>query len=169
MAVPPQSPEDLVREIRHPLVGSLALYCGDRAVAEELAQEALARAWLRWPKLEDPKAWTYRTAFNLASSWGRRRSAERRANRRAGEMAPVNEPDRADVHAVREAVAALPDRQRAVIVSRFFLGFDVRETAEVLGCAEGTVKAATHQALAALRRSGLVDDPAPEPEEVESR
>jgi len=166
--VPPLGPEDLVREIRHPLVGSLALYCGDRAVAEELAQEALARAWLRWAKLDDPKAWTYRTAFNLASSWGRRRSAERRAHHRAGPTA-ASEPDSSEAHAVRDAVAGLPDRQRAVIVCRFFLGFDVRGTAEVLGCAEGTVKAATHQALAALRRSGLVDEPALEPEEVETR
>jgi RNA polymerase sigma factor (sigma-70 family) len=164
--VPDLSPEDFVREIRHPLVGSLALYCGDASVAEELAQEALAKAWLRWGRLDDPKAWTYRTAFNLASSWGRRRSAERRANRRSVAVAP-SEPDRADAHAVREAVAALPDRQRAVIVCRYFVGLDVRETATVLGCAEGTVKAATHQALAALRRSGLVD---PEPtEEVEAR
>ncbi len=48
---------------------------------------------------------------------------------------------------------------------RFFLTLDVRETAEVLGCADGTVKAATHQALASLRRSGLIDDP----EEVDVR
>lgn len=160
-------PEAFVNEIRHPLVGSLALYCGDAGVAEELAQEALAKAWLRWEKLEDPKAWTYRTAFNLASSWGRRRSAERRANRRSVAVG-TPEVDRADVHAVREAVAALPDRQRAVIVCRFFLDLDVRATAEVLACAEGTVKAATHQALASLRRSGLVDEPATEPEEVET-
>jgi RNA polymerase sigma-70 factor (ECF subfamily) len=161
-------PEAFVRDIRHPLVGSLALYCGDAGVAEELAQEALAKAWQRWDRLDDPKAWTYRTAFNLASTWGRRRSAERRANRRASAGRTPAEVDRADVHAVRAAVAALPDRQRAVIVCRFFLTLDVRETASVLRCAEGTVKAATHQALAALRRSGLIDDPAPQPEEVET-
>ena len=161
------SPEDVVREIRHPLVGSLALYCGDAAVAEELAQEALAKAWLRWDRLDDPKAWIYRTAFNLATSWGRRRSAERRANRRSVAGDHV-EPDADEAHAVRDAVAALPDRQRAVIVCRYFLGFDVRGTAEVLGCAEGTVKAATHQALASLRRSGLVDEPEAA-EEVEAR
>lgn len=165
--MPDTGPEDFVRDIRHPLVGSLALYCGDAAVAEELAQEALAKAWQRWDRLDDPKAWTYRTAFNLATSWGRRRSAERRANRRSIAGA-VPEADGADAHAVREAVAALPDRQRAVIVCRFFLTLDVRETATVLGCAEGTVKAATHQALASLRRSGLVDEPETV-EEVDAR
>ncbi len=158
-------PEDFVRDIRHPLVGALAFYCGDVGVAEELAQESLAKAWQRWSSLEDPRAWTYRTAFNLASSWGRRRSAERRANRRASAVRPAAAADRADVHAVREAVASLPDRQRAVIVCRFFLSLDVRETASVLDCAEGTVKATTHQALASLRRTGLIDDPT----EVEAR
>jgi RNA polymerase sigma-70 factor (ECF subfamily) len=158
--VPDADPEDFVREIRHPLVGSLALYCGDAAVAEELAQEALAKAWLRWDRLDDPRAWTFRTAFNLATSWGRRRSAERRANRRSVAGAS-SEVDSADVLAVRAAVAALPDRQRAVIVCRFFLSLDVRETAAVLGCAEGTVKAATHQALGSLRNSGLKEVDAP--------
>ena len=45
------------------LVGSLTLYGGDRHVAEELAQEALARAWERWStvsRLDSPEAWTFR-------------------------------------------------------------------------------------------------------------
>jgi DNA-directed RNA polymerase specialized sigma24 family protein len=66
---------------------------------------------------------------------------------------------------VRSAVSALPDRQRAVIVARFYLGYDVAGTAALLDCAPGTVKAATHQALANLRTSGLVDDI---PEEAET-
>ncbi|MGI9017026.1 MAG: sigma factor [Euzebya sp.] len=45
---------------------SLTLFCGDRAAAEEIAQEALVRAWQRWDRLEHPRQWTYRTAFNLA-------------------------------------------------------------------------------------------------------
>jgi DNA-directed RNA polymerase specialized sigma24 family protein len=57
------------------------------------------------------------------------------------------------------AVAGLPPRQRAVIVARFYLGYDVAGAAALLGCAEGTVKAATAHALANLRRSGLVHDP----------
>jgi hypothetical protein len=49
--------------------------------------------------------------------------------------------------------------------TRFYLGYDVAGTAALLDCAPGTVKAATHQALANLRASGLVDDI---PEEAET-
>ncbi len=65
--------------------------------------------------------------------------------------------DPADGVAIRAAVAALPERQRATIVARFYLGLSVAETAEHLGCAEGTVKAATSQALDRLRSHGFVD------------
>ena len=117
--------------------------------------------------MASPEAWTYRTAFNLASSWGRRRSAERRANRRslpAEDEAVV--PDTPAIEAVKAAVGALPPKQRAAVVCRFYLAMTVAETAELLGCAEGTVKSSTHQALATLRASGLVDEHAPRPEEV---
>jgi RNA polymerase sigma-70 factor (ECF subfamily) len=138
----------------------LTLYCGDRRVAEELAQDALVRVWERWPEVAAhpaPEAWAFRTGLNLAHSWHRRRSAERRAHRRHGPLADVDDPaDVATVTAIRDAVAALPERQRATVVARFFLGLDVRETAELLGCAEGTVKAHTHKALANLRASGLL-------------
>jgi DNA-directed RNA polymerase specialized sigma24 family protein len=46
----------------------------------------------------------------------------------------------------------------SVIVARFFLGYDVTTTAKMLGCAEGTVKATTHQAINRLRPLGLVED-----------
>jgi RNA polymerase sigma-70 factor (ECF subfamily) len=154
-------PAAFCRAIRDRLVGSLTLYCGDRAVAEELAQEALVRLWERWDRVSamaSPEAWTYRTAFNLASSWGRRRSAERRANRRSLRITTTQVDDPAMVETVRSAVAALPQRQRAIVVCRFYLTMTVAETAEALGCAEGTVKSATHQALANLRAAGLVDD-----------
>src|SRR5689334_16184895 len=143
------------------LVGSLVLYCGDRAVAEELAQEALARAFERWERvgtMASPEAWTYRVAFNLARSGFRRRSVERRAHRRLRESLPgVVEPPDATAVAVRDAVAALAPRQRAVIVARFYAGLSVSEAAAALGCAEGTIKAHTAQAIANLRASGLAD------------
>lgn len=145
--------------VRTRLVGALTLACGDRGIAEELAQETLARAWERWPqvsRMSSPEGWAFRTGFNLASSWRRRRAAERRANRRS--LGPAGAQESIQVvedDAVRRAVSRLPARQRAVIVTRYYLGYDVAGAAEVLGCAPGTIKAATHQALANLRLAGL--------------
>ena len=53
---------------------------------------------------------------------------------------------------------ALPERQRATVVARFYLDLSVRETAELLDCEEGTVKAATSHAIASLREQELRAD-----------
>ena len=146
------------RRVRPRLVGALVLYCGDAAVAEELAQEALLRAWTRWPRIDDPEPWTYRVAFNLARSRFRRLAAERRAHGRVGVEPGFVLPDLAAAVAVRDAVADLPDRQRAALVARFYLGLDVAGAARALGCAPGTVKALTHQAVERLREVLSLDE-----------
>jgi RNA polymerase sigma factor (sigma-70 family) len=140
----------------------MVLFSGDRILGEEIAQEALTRALERWDRvgrMASPEAWVYRTGFNVARSWARRRVLEQRANARiTGSGLPAELPDSATAVAVREAVAALPARQRAVIVCRFYGGLSVAETAHVMSCASGTVKALTHRAIAGLRAAGLVDD-----------
>jgi RNA polymerase sigma-70 factor (sigma-E family) len=144
------------------LVGTLTLHCGDPHVASELAQDALARVcsdWKRVGRMDAPGAWLHRVAVNLASSHFRRRSAERRAVARFGSR-QVEDPggDPAGTLAVRRAVAALPLRQRTALVLRYYSDLSVQETAEAMGCAPGTVKSLTSQALAQLRASsGLVD------------
>jgi len=144
--------------VRPWLVGALSLYCGDADVAEELAQDTLARVWLRWSSLRVPAArdaWTYRVGLNLAKSHYRRQSAERRALERTAVQQPVSEhqPDQAEAIAIRQAVASLPPRQRAALVLRYFTDLSVGQTAEVLQCAPGTVKALTSQALDRLREA----------------
>lgn len=145
------------RRMRPALVGTLSLYCGDADVAEELAQDVLARVWDRWPQVREmphPEAWAYRVALNLANSHYRRRAAERRARERHGAVVGVAEQgDAADAMAVRQAVRALPQRQRAAVVLRYFADLSVAEAAALLGCAPGTVKALTHQGIANLRLS----------------
>lgn len=137
------------------VVGLLALYMGDRSVAEELAQESFSRVCEHWPKVREmarPDAWVNRVAINLANSWFRRGLAERLAHARHGPHPDRVERDDAEVIAVRDAVSRLPRRQRTVIVLRFYGGFSVRETAELMSCAEGTVKSLTHKAVAALQQ-----------------
>lgn len=145
------------------VVGMLALHVGDRAIAEELAQDAFAKLCRHWPRvrsMRDRRAWLNRVAFNLANSALRRRYAEARANARHGATPTVDRPaDTAATLAVREAVAALPRRQRQALVLRYFEGLSVSETAEQMRCAEGTVKSLTAKAIGALReRSGLLED-----------
>jgi len=149
----PDDVADFCRALHPRLVGALALHCGDRDVAEELAQETIARVWERWSSvraMESPDAWAFRVGFNLTTSRFRRRAAEHRARARFG---PPSEhvPDAADALAVREAVGALPPRQRAAIVLRYFADLPVDAAAEVLGCAPGTIKSLTSQAIATLR------------------
>lgn len=73
------------RDLYPRLVGALGLYCGDRAAAEDLAQEALVPLWERWPtprRPEHPMAWCYRVGVNLARSVTRRRAIEKAVLRR---------------------------------------------------------------------------------------
>jgi RNA polymerase sigma-70 factor (sigma-E family) len=152
-----QTAEAFCARVRPWLIGSLSLYCGDADVAEELAQETLARVWDRWPKvaaMQAPESWAYRVALNLANSHYRRRAAERRATARQDRpVTSFEDPDTAAALTIRHAVSRLPRRQRAALVLRYYSDLSVVETAALLGCAPGTVKALTHQAIAGLRNS----------------
>jgi RNA polymerase sigma factor (sigma-70 family) len=144
------------------LVGMLSLYCRDRHLAEELAQDTLVRVINKWSSvrgMDCPPAWAYRVAINLANSHVRRRLAERRATRRMSSRSAtaVHDPDTPTAIAVRTAVAALPRRERAVVVLRFFADLPVRQVSHLLGYPEGTVKTLTARALAALRDNHLVE------------
>jgi RNA polymerase sigma factor (sigma-70 family) len=68
-------------------------------------------------------------------------------------------PDAAAVLAVRAAVARLPSRQRIAVVLRYFADLPVRDVAELMRIAEGTVKALTAQAIANLRVELDTTDP----------
>ena len=133
------------------LVGLLALRVGDQRVAEELAQDALVRLCQRWPDIEQPEAWLTRVALNVGNSWLRRRYAEWRAYRRHGASpADTSPPATEETLTIRAAVSALPSRQRTAVILRFYEQLSVAETAEVMGCPQGTVKSLTHRALKRL-------------------
>lgn len=138
------------------LVGALGLYVGDEAVAEELAQEALLRACRRWERvsrMESPGGWTWRVARNLANSHLRRRRAEWRARARLSTADRTDDAtdEFAERVAVRRAVADLPERQRNVLVARYFLDWSVQMTARELGMSADAVRSLSKRAVAALR------------------
>jgi RNA polymerase sigma factor (sigma-70 family) len=143
----------LCRRLQPAVFGALALYCGSADLAEELTQETLLRIWRHWESVSEmdrPDRWALRVAFNLAKSGWRRRRIERAAGA-AGVFVPAVEADATDGIIVRAAVAKLPPRQRAAVVVRYFNDLPVADAAVGLGCAPGTVKALTHQAVANLR------------------
>jgi RNA polymerase sigma factor (sigma-70 family) len=86
----------------------------------------------------------------------RSRAARRGIDRRqrlARDPVADDRADDAQAIAVREALSALPPRQRTALILRYYLDQSVEEAADVMQCAPGTVKAATHQAIASLRRN----------------
>jgi RNA polymerase sigma-70 factor (sigma-E family) len=121
----------------------------DVQLAEDLVQTALTRAWFAWGRVEgDPDPYVRRILVNTFASSRRRRWL--------GERPTADLPDRAVAATepptdVRRALAALPPRQRAVIVLRFFEDLTEADTAAALGVSLGTVKSQTATALARLR------------------
>ncbi len=122
---------------------------GDREDAADAAQEACARACVRWRRLVrggDPTPWVVRVAGNIAiDQWRRRRMVA--ANPVAG-TAPSITPDRVDLH---RALDKLSRRQREVIVLRYFADLPEAAVAAALGCSVGAVKTHASRAMAALR------------------
>jgi RNA polymerase sigma-70 factor (sigma-E family) len=145
--------EEFFRERYGEVVRSMRLLTGDHARAEELTQEAFARAcrhWRRVRTLDRPVAWVYVTATNEA------RREWRREQRAASNVTPPPVVDDkagrvATTVDVQAALAQLTARQRAAVVLRYVADLPIAEIAEVMGCASGTVKATLHQALAHMR------------------
>jgi RNA polymerase sigma-70 factor (sigma-E family) len=134
---------------------------GDRWLAEDLAQTALARActaWWRVRRADDPDAYVRRILINASNSHFRRRSPP--VGARGLREVPLADPatvagERSDLMA---ALQGLPSRQRAVIVLRYWGDLSDAQVAALLGCSEGTVRSQAWRALAKLRVSpALVD------------
>jgi RNA polymerase sigma-70 factor (sigma-E family) len=123
---------------------------GDRPDAEDVAQEALARAALRWSRLhERPEGWVSRVASNLAIDRYRRRRREHHYP--TGPIGIVDQRigERGDLVS---ALRRLPRRQREVVVLRYLADFSEADVARALGCSVGSVKTHGSRGLSALRR-----------------
>jgi RNA polymerase sigma-70 factor (sigma-E family) len=131
------------------------LLTGDRALAEDLVQDAFVRLVGRLRHLREPAAfWTYlrRTIVNLATSHFRHRRVERayleRVAAAPSTVANVNDELDETMHRV---LLELPQRQRAAIVLRFYEDLTDVQTAAVLGCSPGTVRSLVSRGMQTLR------------------
>jgi RNA polymerase sigma-70 factor (sigma-E family) len=132
---------------------------GDWAAAEDLVQEALIAAWPHWEGLTRPDTPQLYVRKVMVRSFVRGRK-----RRWVGEMPTATVPDRVaysatstDIdlrEALRVALGKLPTRQRAVLALRYFADLSEADTAKILGCSVGTVKAHSSKAMASLRKNG---------------
>ncbi|GLZ31487.1 RNA polymerase sigma24 factor [Lentzea sp. NBRC 105346] len=135
------------------------LLCGDWHRAEDIVQNALAKLYVAWPRVQRSgtvDAYARKVLVRAAVDESRRGFFRR-------ERAVRDLPDTAVSPAspdldVRRALAALPSGQRTVVVLRYWEDLSVGEVARLLGRTEGTVKSQAAKGLAALR--SLLGDPA---------
>ncbi len=117
--------------------------------AEDITQEAMWAVQRRFASLDTPAAYLTRTIVNRCGSWNRGERRRRLMQLRVLPPEPAGDP--ADSYLV-DAIAALPYRQRVVVVARYWGGWTETEIAEALGCRPGTVKSLASRALARMRQ-----------------
>jgi RNA polymerase sigma-70 factor (ECF subfamily) len=131
----------------------LCLVTGNRAEAEEIAQDAFLRMWERWDRvalMEDRVGYLYRVAMNIFRNRYRRAKLALRKTSRA--ELRKDEFDAAEVRSgVARALARLTPRQRAAVVLTDLLGYGSQEAGVMLGIRAGTVRSLVVQARKALR------------------
>ncbi len=126
------------REYRGVLAVALAL-TGDRAQAEDLAQEGFMAAFAAWERIEDPGAWIRTAVSNKAMSWWRRQYAWRRAMTRFT-AAEDSSLDATEAESFWAEVRRLPRRQAQAITLFYLDDLPVSEIARMLGCSESTAR-----------------------------
>lgn len=125
---------------------------GNLADAQELVQEAYARAWQRWSAVstyDDPQAWVRTVAWRLAASRWRKTRNGVAALLRHGPAPDTPEPSLDNV-ALVAALKQIPEAQRRTVVLHHLVGLSVAEVAHEMHVPEGTVKARLSRGRAAL-------------------
>jgi RNA polymerase sigma-70 factor (ECF subfamily) len=144
--------ESIYREEGGRMWRSLLAFTGDREIARDAVAEAFAQALRRGAALRDPRAWTWRSAFRIASG-------ELKALRRWVDRSPEAETPEHPLDApieVAEALARLSPAQRAVILLHHYAGFRDREIAGILDTTTSAVKMRLVRARRRLRE--LLED-----------
>jgi RNA polymerase sigma factor (sigma-70 family) len=145
--------EALYRVEHGPMVRLAHLLVGDRAVAEELVQDAFLRLHPRLGQVADPGAYLRTTVVNLCRGHGRRRAtAQRHAPglARTDRVEPPPLPPELDE--VWLALQRLPVRRRDALVLRYYADLGTDEVARLLGTRPATARSLIHRGLASLRK-----------------
>lgn len=159
----PETYRAVVLEIKDRVYGYSVRLLGDAEEARDVAQEALVRLWehrAKVPGEEHARAWTFRTAHNLAMDRLRGRTARPRVDEQVLGLMPSGEPDperhalgREGLGQLEAALAGLGASDRAVILMRDVQGLSYAEMVDVLDAPVGTVKVRLHRARERLRKA----------------
>jgi RNA polymerase sigma-70 factor (sigma-E family) len=150
------------------LLATAVFLTGSRVAGEDLLQAALERLMRKWHRVRgDPEGYLRRMLYHLAiDQWrGRRRRQELLVDVDPGSQSDGTE----ELHlrqVLIQALAALPPRQRVVLVLRYWEELSEAEIAATLGCSAGTVKSSASRGLARLRE---LTAPGWAPEDLMSR
>jgi RNA polymerase sigma-70 factor (sigma-E family) len=137
----------LYEELWPAMVRLAKLLVGSDAAAEDVAQDAFVSISSRLDRVENPGAYLRAAVVNRAKGVYRRKAVADR--HRADRPGVTHDPEVDETWAV---LGRLPHRQRAVLVLRFYEDMSEAEIAQTLGWPTGTVKSATHRALARMRK-----------------
>ncbi len=138
-----------VQGLKHRLYRTARLYLAGEAAALDAVDEAVYRGFLHHRKLRRPEyfdTWLTRILINVCNDELRRRKREQ-----AVDELPETAAQDYDALPLRDAVERLPRELRAVIVLRYFSGYTLAETAEILKIPAGTVSSRQRRALELLR------------------
>jgi RNA polymerase sigma-70 factor (ECF subfamily) len=160
----------LIRRLYAEHGGALLAYAtrlaGDRAVAEDVVQETLVRAWRNPEALANNKGsvrgWLFTITRNIVMDKFRAKAARPTEVAESPSSTPV-QSDHADD--VLDALDRLSPEHRDVLTSIYYKGHSVEETAKALGVAPGTVKSRSYYALRRLRET-FASTPAATPGQV---
>ncbi len=149
--------EQFVRERQRPLFRFAVVLCGDPVLAQDLLQNVLGRSYERWELVTaatDSNAYVRRMLVNEYLGWRRVLRRTRPVSEFLDADVPLT-PDPADEHSDRAALAGelamLPNKQRAVLVLRYYAGMSFAEIAACMDCRESTARGYATRALATLR------------------
>lgn len=166
---PPETPENSLAQAAVLMAGTRSKiariaesHFRDGTTADIVFQETWIVVWRKWDTLAghpDPVGFVVTTAKHICRRIVALEERQRRVERRLAALAtaPAGDADLGERDRVERAIAELSPRQREAIVYRYYLDFDIAETADAMGIRPGTAKALLSQAHARLK-SLLLDD-----------